>query len=65
MCIEVIEWLQIKSENDFEDVNSELKIKETKLQCVNKTNKDLYARIADIKLKNVSLCVSVINYDST
>ena len=65
MCIEVIEWLQIKSENDFEDVNSELKIKETKLQCVNKTNKELNAIIADIKLKNVSLCVSIINYNST
>ena len=60
MCIEVIEWLQIKSENDFEDVSSELKIKERKLQRVNKTNKDLYTRLADIKLKNVSLCVSTI-----
>ena len=60
MYIEVTEWLQIKLKNSFDDKNSELKIKETELQCVNKDNKDLNARIADIKLKNVSLCICII-----
>lgn len=54
MFTEIIKSLQIKSEDTSEDLDSKLQMKETELQSVKKTNKQLYDKMASIKLDDVS-----------